>query len=63
MCATCHAANQTKYAFVLRLKNIVVHLFCAEAGDNVRLDVPQEAQEEIKQAKGNVFAMPSDPYW
>jgi E3 ubiquitin-protein ligase UHRF1 len=34
-----------------------------ETGDTVRLEVPQLAAKEIKEAKGTVFEMADNPYW
>ena len=34
-----------------------------EAGDTERLEIPKEAQEEMKQAKGAMFEMSKEPEW
>ena len=38
------------------------HTF-TEAGDTERLEIPKEAQEEMKQAKGAMFEMSKEPEW
>ncbi len=36
----------------------------SEDGDQERLEIPQEAMDEIKQAdKGKVYEMSKEPYW
>jgi E3 ubiquitin-protein ligase UHRF1 len=34
-----------------------------ETGDKLRMDVPDLAAKEIKQAQGQVFAMGDKPFW
>lgn len=34
-----------------------------EEGDDVRLEIPEEAQKEIKEAVGKVFEMAKEPFW
>ena len=35
----------------------------SDTGDTPSLEVPEEALKEIKQAKGQVFEMSSEPMW
>jgi hypothetical protein len=51
-----------RYLFV-RCDNSPAPWTSDEAGDAVRLEVPQLAAKEIKEAKGTVFEMADNPYW
>jgi len=51
-----------RYLFV-RCDNSPAPWHSGENGDSVRLEVPKEAQDEIKQAKGEVFQMSGEPFW
>lgn len=52
----------SRYLFV-RCDNSPAPWTSDETGDSKRLDVPELAAKEIKQAQGQVFAMSDKPFW
>lgn len=58
----CACPELCRYLFV-RCDNSPAPWTSDETGDSKRLDVPELAAKEIKQAQGQVFAMSDKPFW
>lgn len=56
------AVGTCRYLFV-RCDNAPAPWTSDETGDKLRMDVPDLAAKEIKQAQGQVFAMGDKPFW
>lgn len=63
--ATCVVVHCTGSCCSLRLTQWCHRVCCwaTETGDEVRMEIPPEAEEEMTQAKGKIHEICPDPYW